>query len=107
MKKFTCIIFFVLSILIANAQWQPTNGPAVFGGDISCFADNGTIAFVGTFGNGLFTSNDSGKTLKGINGLGPDVYSIGFFGNTILVGRNNFGISRSTDNGATWSPSNT
>jgi hypothetical protein len=58
MKKLVCLSFALICFFnTLQAQWIQTNGP--YGGTIQCFAFNGNYIFAGTWGGGVFVSNDN------------------------------------------------
>lgn len=69
---------------------------------VTTFADDGVRLFAGTEQNGIYFSNDSGRTWQpSPQIIQGKIYSIIFRGNTIFAASDN-GIWRSLDNGNTW-----
>ena len=101
MKKLLFILSFASLTMIANAQWQQTNGPC--GGYINCLAISGTNIFAGTNG-GVILSTNNGSSWSAVNtGLPPNtsVWSLAISGTIIFAGTLD-GVFLSTDNGSSW-----
>jgi len=69
---------------------------------------NGSVIFAGTFGSGIYSSDNSGASWTEINSnlTTLNVYSLAVSGNSIFASTFS-GVFRSTDNGANWTSINT
>jgi len=79
---------------------------SLFSGDLFSLGINGNSILAGTWGDGIYISNDTGYTWhaanNGINTAGI-VYSFAFAGPNILAGTDNpYGFYISSDNGNSW-----
>jgi len=105
MKKvfFFSFIFVIISKNII-AQWQQTTGTA--GLSVISIASKDSLSFSGTWGSGIWISNDGGFTWTNSNtGLtNPYVYPIAFADTSIYAGTIGGGIYVSDDSGNSWSP---
>ncbi|MHB8581410.1 MAG: T9SS type A sorting domain-containing protein [Ignavibacteriaceae bacterium] len=103
------VIFIVLFINRAEAQWTQTNGP--YGGvinalSISTNAEGESSIFAGSnFGNGIFRSTNNGASWTQVNTY-LAAHSFIASGTNIFEGNNGGGVYLSTDNGASWAPVN-
>jgi hypothetical protein len=71
---------------------------------VNSLALNGTTLFAGTYGNGVYSSTDSGNSWNHlINGLNTNVLELAMSisGTTIFAGTD-AGVFRSSNNGTTW-----
>jgi photosystem II stability/assembly factor-like uncharacterized protein len=97
-------LVLVLCFDLAQAQdirWQQTNGP--YGGDVKCFAQNGSTLFAGTDGGGVFRSTDNGTTWQKINDNQlAQTSALAASHAIVFAGIAGSEIFRSTNNGATW-----
>jgi hypothetical protein len=108
MRYKIAIFVFAISISLglrsdASAQWVRTNGP--YANSVTALAVRGTQLFAGTNGSGVFLTTDEGATWspenEGLSQLrimelftsGPNLFALSFNG-----------VSRSTNNGANWTP---
>src|SRR5437868_1060453 len=103
MKK---IITIIISLLVFSgitySQWQLAGPP---GGAATSIAVSVSDIFVGT-GTELKKTTDNGQSFIQTTCPLPTCISLAIRGNEILAGSNNSGLSRSTDNGATWIATN-
>ena len=109
MKKILVLVFAIFYIGgIANAQWQPTNGP-YGGGSVFCFAMNGSNIFAGTEFNGVFLSTNNGSNWIAVNnGLtNLNIKALIVIGTNIYAGTYGGGVFVSTNNGNSWTTANT
>lgn len=103
MKKFILIYALFISILnFSNAQWEECKG--LSGKSVRCIAIKGDTIFAGTWGEGVFVSDNNGDSWtpknNGLTNL--IVNSISILENNILIGTFGAGIFLSTDNGENW-----
>ena len=101
--------FAVVALLGAQslrAQWIQTNGP--YGGNIRCFAVNGSNLFAGTSG-GVFLSTNNGASWVAVNtGLAnTSINTLAVSGSNLLAGTFGGGVFLSTNNGTSWTAVNT
>src|ERR1700733_6487216 len=110
MKLKLNLIAFILLLIVgivpdAVAQWVQTNGP--YGGDVLCFAVDGSKLFAGTSENGIFVSTDDGTTWtsanESLNYRGATVQALSVSGSNILAGTYYGGLYLSSDGGLNWS----
>ena len=89
-----------------QAALTQTSGPP--GGDVRCFASTDTSLFAGTYGGGVYRSNDNGLSWTAVNNGLTDsfVLSLAVRGNTLFAGTSEHGVFRSTDNATTWTATN-
>jgi len=100
------LVLFINSICVLQAQWVQTNGPHT--NKISCLTgesnNQGTMRiYVGTYGEGIYSSTDKGISWTSINNglVSSYVYSLVIHNNRIYAGCSG-GICYSTDKGANW-----
>ena len=105
MKQLLGLIFIMMGMLSADAQWVQTNGPA--GGDIMALVTEGNNLYV-VVGFRVFRSTDNGDHWTLANGglSGESVWSIAAIGTNLFVATINSGVFRSTDSGTNWIPMN-
>lgn len=80
------------------------------GGEIECFAVNGSNLFAGTSNAGVFLSTDDGATWSSVNaGLSnSDITALAESGDTdLFAGTWGGGVYYSTNNGTSWTAANT
>ena len=112
--KIFLIVYTLVSVRIADAQWIPSTGA----GSISCFTDSGSHLYAGT-SNGLEVSTDHGVSWQslldwGFNGGTPQAGAVAILGANIfvsvlsesLLANQGHGIIRSSDGGFNWLPAN-
>ena len=101
MKKIIVLIIAILTINVANAQWQQCNGP--YGGTIQAIIVKGSNIFVGTNGGGIYKSTDNGMNWiavdSGLTNLGG--YSFTQNDSVLFLGSGN-GVFTTNNNGANW-----
>ncbi len=109
MKRVTAQFVLGVGLVIsfsqgAHALWVQTNVPQ--GEHIYALAVNGSAAFAGTFGSGVFRSTDGGASWTTVNyGLtNSTVLSFATSGSATLAATYGGGIFRSANNGTNWSP---
>ena len=107
------LAFFVAVVLLGaqslQAQWIQINGPS-YGGDIRCFAVNGSNLFAGTDGGGVFLSTNNGTSWTAVNAGLPtntSVYALAVNGSNLFAGTFRGGVFLSTNNGTSWTAVNT
>jgi photosystem II stability/assembly factor-like uncharacterized protein len=107
MKFFRCLVFMLLGLLFASAgrvgaQWVQMNGP--FGGTPSQIQNVGS-RLICLAAEGLFISNDSGKSWNRLHNAPPNLFEMAVIGSTIVAGGNQdfepFFVSSSND-GNSW-----
>ncbi len=115
LRRLYCFVVFSLVLPAASiSQWTQANGPA--GGRISSLAiarsSSGTSFYAGTNGGGLFKSTgtawsiiDSARSNLAFFSLALIVDSTGVKPTTIFAGTNGSGVFISSDDGSTWTPS--
>lgn len=98
------ILFFLISISHATAQWAPEGPYAKSIRALAGAPDNGNVFFAGAFGWGIFKSIDGGTTWTNYDvGLrNKYVRAIAARSSLVLLCGTNDGINRSTDGGMTW-----
>jgi len=102
MKKFYLLLIAILTINIANAQWQQTLN---YTG--SSFAINGNNIFVGTYLGVYFTSNNGNSwTLLNTGLTNTDINKLVISEDTLYAGTYNGGVFLSTNNGSSWTAVN-
>jgi photosystem II stability/assembly factor-like uncharacterized protein len=109
MKVFLCVLFFLISGLVtqAEAQWVPTSGPYDTGGIQSLLAD-GDFVVAATATVGLYVSSNRGASW-GLIYPGPwsrEILCLASSGVYLYAGTKNDGIHQSTDKGQTWAKVN-
>ena len=110
MKTLRLSFFLILSLLITaaslNAQWKKT--AKVSFGEIRCLAFKDTNIYAGTYGGGVFVSNNNGASWNTTNSGLSNLYikSLSVSGQNIFAGSDGGGVFKSGDNGATWSKMN-
>jgi len=114
-------IFFAVSFYPVRAtallQWAPTNGP--WGGHITCieFSDDGNTIYVGTWGGGVFRSEDGGNSWEwkafGVSKSSLIIKDIETSGENIVFAVPNdsgrmesVGIYKSVNKGEAWNSKN-
>ena len=102
--KLILIICSIIFIEKSEAQWTQMDGPN--SGDIWSINSNGSSLFAGTFGGGIFRSDDNGFNWHSKNNRlrYKDSYisSIIISGNSIFACSNLYGVFKSTNNGESW-----
>ncbi len=73
-------------------------------GEITCFAEQDTILFMGTHEDGIYRSGDGGINWQKANnsGLEHSIVDLAVIDSVILAGTMGGGVYRSEDNGDTW-----
>ena len=109
MKIFLLILFsFFLLTRCYFAQedfWQPTNGPVP--ATVLSFTDNNSLVFAGTYGGGVFRSENNGENWRQTGLAYNDIRSlITNYSGYIFAMDNYMGVYRSTDNGDSWELAN-
>lgn len=92
--------------LLANTgMWTPTAGPAAQ--RIRSLAANNPFIFAGSFGSGVFRSDNNGASWQQVNaGLtATDVRALLVSGSRLFAGTNTGGVFVTTNNGDSWSSS--
>ena len=104
--KFYLIVLLIFAFAKTNAQWLQTGGPG--GGDVRCFAVNGSTVCAGTDYGGVYLSTNNGSSWSGIsNGLtNAAIRSLAISGSNIFAGTYNGGAFLSTNNGTSWTAVN-
>ena len=94
-----CLLsFFAVVVLLGaqslQAQWIQTHGPT--GGNVRCFAVNGSNFFAGTEGGGVFRSSNNGASWTAVNtGLAStNVYALAVTGSNLFAGTNGSSVWR-------------
>ena len=101
MKKHYILLFALLSINLANAQWQQTS---LDSGWVMCLAINGNNIFAGTQGNGVYLSSNNGNSWAAMGLTGYVVKAIAISGNNIFAGTDQGGgVFLFTNNGSSCS----
>ncbi len=93
------MVFFTLTSIKLNAQWQIEPGPFV--GNIKCFAATDNTIFSVTTGGEIYKSANNGTSWISVT-TNWQFNAISFFG-TNLYGGAIDGIYKSTNNGLNWS----
>lgn len=106
MKKLIYLLTILLSVHLANAQWQMCNFPS--GGGTDCFAVSGSNIFAGNGAFGVYVSTDNGYNWTEVTtGLtNTNVTSLAVIGTNIFAGTNGGGVFLSTNNGSSWTAVN-
>lgn len=103
----------ILALLLVNtfwssAQWIPSKGPN--GGKITSLAINGPSIFAGTWGGGIYLSDNNGESWEAVNNGLPDkkfVVSLAVKGSRLFAGISTLpgstSIYISNNKGASWS----
>ena len=107
-KNLIFLIFFAFSTYTAFSQdssaWANMTLPANLSSDITAFSQSGNEVYLGTNGQGVFSSNDGGNTW--INNSNAAIMGDGI--NGILIGLNKTYITgknavyMTSDNGSSW-----
>ena len=91
-----------------GSSWEHTGSWTVPAG-VTAIATNGTHLFAGTWGYGIYSSNDNGATWSDINNLALAdchvtalVATTGGSTSSIIVGTSDHGVYRTSNNGETW-----
>jgi len=97
---------FVLLYSSTNAQWTQSGLDGYFVRTINV---SGTNLFVGTSGDGIFHSTNSGTSWTTVNSGLTNLYVNAFTvsGTNLFAGTEGNGVYRSTNNGANWSATGT
>lgn len=113
-RKFIQLVFIALiqityctsNINNCSAQWVQTNCP--FGENINSLAFSGTELFAGTWGGGVFLSNNNGESWTAVNNGLTNLYveALTASGNNIFAGTWGGGIFLSTNSGSSWTAVN-
>jgi hypothetical protein len=97
-----------------GTNWVAFNtGLGIYSGAVTCFAQNGTYLFAGTFGYGVYLSTNNGTSWAAVNtGFKKSNYtwvsSLLSTGSAVFAALvNKGGIYRTTNNGTTWVPVST
>lgn len=85
--------------LPSEVRWTQTSGPG--GGRVQAMLAHGQFVFAGTYDGDVYRSSDQGQSWQRLNFRSGIVYTLGSYGSTVFVGTIG-GLSRSTDNGETW-----
>ena len=104
MRKLLLLSITLLSINVANAQWQQTS---LNNFDVYCIAISGNNIFAGTDGGGVFLSSNNGNSWSPVNiGITHDtIYALTISGSDIYAATTG-GMYLSTNNGGSWSEKN-
>lgn len=111
MKKYlsikAVILMFNLFIVSINSQWVQTNGNFGIEHRVNCIITSNQKLFVGTWGAGIFESNDNGiNWIEKNNGLTNLIVRNIFVKGTKMFAGTRKGIFVSTDDGNLWTPIN-
>lgn len=88
-----------------GATWAAANS-GILSLDIRAFTSVGTTIFAGSIGGGIYRSTDAGASWAFVAGGSVDAFAL-TCGTDIYAGSTNLqGISKSTDNGLTWTGDN-
>ena len=105
---FLAVIIGVGTTLIPAAEvWTRTNGPE--GGTVTAIGSSGTSLFAGTWGGGVYRSQNHGASWIGLKRGLPgsrEVVDVAVAGGGVCVGTSDEGLFRSFDDGATWTAVN-
>lgn len=107
-NKFSIIILSFLALGDnCYAQWIESNN-GLFRGSPNSLLSDGTNLFVGTFGGGVFMSNNDGENWNDISSnLGDlDVSKLAISGSNLFAGTYGGGMFLSTNNGISWTSIN-
>jgi len=99
---FYVVFFLFITTNSVHAQWIQTSLGGVF---VRTITVSGTNLFVGTSGDGIFLSTNSGTSWTPVNtGLtNINVNAFAVSGTNLFAGTEGDGVFRSTNNGTSWS----
>ncbi|MGV8017399.1 MAG: T9SS type A sorting domain-containing protein [Ignavibacteria bacterium] len=106
MKKI--ILFLLIPVIltcdICYSQWQQTGS---YAGNVLPFAVKDSILISGTYGNGVYITNDGINWQHSSNGMtNTQIISLEVCGINFFAGSETGGVYRSSDNGLNWIPVN-
>jgi photosystem II stability/assembly factor-like uncharacterized protein len=103
MKKF--ILFFFMLVSISYSQWEQTSGPKGAHVTVILPHQNGTL-YLGTNGNGVFKSTDSGLSWVDISieQYGVQATCMTYDDQYVYIGTNYYGVFRTSNQGNNWEP---
>jgi len=107
MKK-TIILFSLLAVITmcdkCFSQWQQTGS---YTGNVLPFAAKDSVFVSGTYGNGVYITNDGINWQYSSNGMtNSQIISLEVCGSNFFAGSETGGVYRSSDNGLNWIPVN-
>ncbi len=96
----------ILTTHTIHAQWQQT--AKINSGNVRCIVFKDTTLYVGTYGHGIFASNNNGASWDSLNNgiSNPYIRSLSINGQNIYAGTVGGGVFKSSDNGLSWTKVN-